>query len=171
MLKAINLKFAKIKYSGDSIGRDIRIEIETLGKPIGKQDQYIAAYGGLQFIQFNPDGSVYVDPVICEQETKLRLQEGLLMLYTGMTRSADDILREQSHNTENDGDKRASLQRIACLAHQLREALVLNDLEGFGEVLHAGWLEKKKLASGISNPAIDSYSDSGNRARNKARSK
>ena len=147
------------------------IEIERCGKPIGKQDQYIAAYGGLQFIQFNPDGSVYVDPVICEQETKLRLQEGLLMLYTGMTRSADDILREQSHNTENDGDKRASLQRIACLAHQLREALVLNDLEGFGEVLHAGWLEKKKLASGISNPAIDSYSDSGNRARNKARSK
>jgi len=147
------------------------IEIERCGKPIGKQDQYIAAYGGLQFIQFNPDGSVYVDPVICEQETKLRLQEGLLMLYTGMTRSADDILREQSHNTENDGDKRTSLQRIACLAHQLREALVLNDLEGFGEVLHAGWLEKKKLASGISNPAIDSYSDSGNRARNKARSK
>ena len=134
-----------------------QIEIERCAKPIGKQDQYIAAYGGLQFIQFNPDESVYVDPVICEQETKLRLQESLLMLYTGLTRSADDILREQSRNTKNDEDKRAALKRMSCLAHQLREALVCNDLDGFGEVLHAGWLEKKKLASGISNPVIDSW--------------
>jgi D-glycero-alpha-D-manno-heptose-7-phosphate kinase len=140
-----------------------QIEIERCAKPIGKQDQYIAAYGGLQFIQFNPDESVYVDPVICEQETKLRLQESLLMLYTGMTRSADDILREQSHNTESDAEKRASLKRMSCLAYQLREALLINDLDGFGEVLHAGWLEKKKLASGISNPAIDRWYETARR--------
>jgi D-glycero-alpha-D-manno-heptose-7-phosphate kinase len=139
------------------------IEIERCAKPIGKQDQYIAAYGGLQFIQFNPDGSVYVDPVICEPQTKLRLQDSLLLLYTGLTRSADDILREQSANTEHDGSKRASLQRLACLAGQLRQALIANDLDGFGETLHAGWLEKKQLASGISNPAIDRWYETARR--------
>lgn len=133
------------------------IEIERCGKPIGRQDQYIAAYGGLQFIQFNPDDSVYVDPVVCAPETRKRLQEGLLMLYTGLVRSADKILSEQSHNTETDEEKRASLRRLVSLAGQMREALQHNDLNGFGELLHAGWMEKRKLASGISNPHIDDW--------------
>jgi D-glycero-alpha-D-manno-heptose-7-phosphate kinase len=133
------------------------IEIERCGKPIGKQDQYIAAYGGLQFIRFNPDESVYVDPVICAPETKLRLQQSLLMLYTGLTRSADKILQEQSRNTEFDGEKRNSLRQMTQLAEELRDAIVENDLDGFGEILHAGWMEKKKLASGISNPQIDKW--------------
>lgn len=133
------------------------IEIERCGKPIGKQDQYIAAYGGLQFIQFNPDDSVFVDPIVCEPGTRERLQEGLLMLYTGMVRNADEILNEQSRNTQTDDEKRASLRRMVNLAGQLREALLCNDLNGFGEVLHAGWMEKRKLASGITKPAIDEW--------------
>jgi len=133
------------------------IEIERCKKPIGKQDQYIAAYGGLQYIRFNPDESVYVDPVICAPETKLRLQQSLLLLYTGLTRSADKILQEQSLNTENDTEKRKSLQRMTQLAADLRDAIVLNDLDGFGETLHQGWMEKKKLASGISNQQIDKW--------------
>ena len=133
------------------------IEIERCGKPIGKQDQYIAAYGGLQFIQFNPDDSVFVDPIVCEPGTRERLQEGLLMLYTGLVRNADDILREQSHNTQTDEEKRASLRRMVNLAGQLREALLRNDLNGFGEVLHAGWMEKRKLASGVTKPIIDEW--------------
>lgn len=133
------------------------IEIERCGKPIGKQDQYIAAFGGLQFIRFNPDESVFVDPVICAPETKMRLQHRLLMLYTGLTRSADKILEEQSLNTENNTEKRNSLRRMTQLAQQLRDALVENDLDGFGEILHQGWMEKKKLASGISNPQIDQW--------------
>jgi D-glycero-alpha-D-manno-heptose-7-phosphate kinase len=133
------------------------IEIERCSKPIGKQDQYIAAYGGLQFIRFNPDSSVFVDPVICIPETRQRLQEGLLMLYTGLVRRADDILREQSHNTQNDNDRRTSLHRMVGLAEQMREALQQNDLGGFGEVLHTGWVEKRKLASGISNSRIDEW--------------
>jgi len=133
------------------------IEIERCGKPIGKQDQYIAAYGGLQFIRFNPDESVYVDPVICAPETKVRLQQSLLMLYTGLTRSADKILQEQSLNTENDKEKRNSLRRMTHMAGELRDTLVENDLDGFGEILHAGWMEKRKLASGISNPQIDQW--------------
>ena len=133
------------------------IEIEHCGKPIGKQDQYIAAYGGLQFIQFNSDDSVFVDPIVCEPGTRERLQEGLLMLYTGMVRNADEILEEQSHNTQTDDEKRASLRRMVHLAGQLREALLCNDLNGFGEVLHAGWMEKRKLATGITKPCIDKW--------------
>ena len=133
------------------------IEIERCQKPIGKQDQYIAAYGGLQYIRFNPDESVFVDPVICIPETKIRLQQSLLMLYTGLTRSADDILHEQSANTQNDVEKRNILRHMTRMAEELRDALVLNDLDGFGEVLHQGWMEKKKLASGISNHQIDKW--------------
>lgn len=133
------------------------IEIERCQKPIGKQDQYIAAYGGLQYIRFNPDESVFVDPVICAPETKLRLQQSLLLLYTGMTRSADKILKEQSLNTENDDKNRSSLRIMAGLAGELRDALVENDLDGFGEILHQGWMEKRKLASGISNNKIDEW--------------
>ncbi len=133
------------------------IEIERCGKPIGKQDQYIAAYGGLQYIQFNSDESVFVDPVICYLDTKIELQRRLLLLYTGLTRSANGILDEQSKNTESDEEKRSSLRRMTLLAQELRQALQLNDLNGFGEVLHQGWMEKKKLASGISNPKIDTW--------------
>ena len=133
------------------------IEIERCGKPIGKQDQYIAAYGGLQFIRFNVDESVFVDPVVCIPETRKRLQEGLLMLYTGLVRKADEILSEQSCNTQTDEEKRATLRRMVGLAEQTREALLRNDLGGFGEVLHAGWMDKRKLASGISRPCIDEW--------------
>ena len=133
------------------------IEIERCKKPIGKQDQYIAAFGGLQYIRFNPDESVFVDPVICSPETKNKLQQSLLMLYTGITRSADTILQEQSQNTVHQDDKRASLRKMTHLAGELRDALVENDLDGFGEILHEGWMEKKKLAGGISNPKIDAW--------------
>ena len=76
-----------------------------------------------------------------------------------MTRSADKILKEQSLNTENDHKKRESLRIMAGLAGELRDALVINDLDGFGEILHQGWMEKRKLASGISNNKIDKWYD------------
>jgi len=139
------------------------IEIERCEKPIGKQDQYIAAYGGLQFIQFNPDESVYVNPVICCPETKVRLQQSLLMLYTGLTRLADNILREQRLNTLNDLTRRGILHRMTQLAREQRDAIVCNDLNSFGEVLHQSWIEKKKMASGISNPEIDTWYETARR--------
>jgi D-glycero-alpha-D-manno-heptose-7-phosphate kinase len=134
-----------------------QIEIERCGKPIGKQDQYIAAYGGLQFIRFNPDESVFVDPVVCKPRTREQLQRGLLMLYTGLVRSSDEILGEQSHNTQADEGKRASLRRMVGYAERMREALLRGDLGGFGEVLHANWMEKRWLASGVSKPCIDEW--------------
>jgi D-glycero-alpha-D-manno-heptose-7-phosphate kinase len=131
------------------------IEIERCNKPIGKQDQYIAAYGGMQYIRFNPDGSVFVDPVICSPNTIQNLERSLLLLYTGLTRSADDILMEQSREVQSDDTKRQGTRRMVELAGQLYEALGRNDLNAFGEILHAGWMQKRKLASSISNRVID----------------
>lgn len=134
-----------------------QIEIERCGKPIGKQDQYIAAYGGLQYIQFNPDESVFVEPIICHPETKKQLEGRLLMLYTGMTRSADLILEQQRGNIERDQRSRQALRAMTQLAQELRASLCRNDLDAFGEILHQGWLMKRSLASKISNSRIDEW--------------
>lgn len=132
------------------------IEIGHCGKPIGKQDQYIAAYGGLQYIQFNPDGSVFVDPVVCSSATRHSLESDTLLLYTGITRSADSILAEQKQNLVNGGSKRP-LRRLVQLAVELRRALSGNDLDAFGEILHESWMVKKTMANGVSNDRIDDW--------------
>ncbi len=150
-------------FSGRSAGAErlaqeaCHIEIERCGRPIGKQDQYIAAYGGLQHIRFNPSGDVFVDPIICARETPRRLQERLLLLYTGLTRSSEGVLREQKANIEQDARTRQTLRSMTRLAEDLRKALVCNDLDSFGEVLHQGWLEKRRLASGVTNGQIDQW--------------
>lgn len=133
------------------------IEIERCGKPIGKQDQYITAYGGLNFITFAAGGAVEIEPIPCAPATRLALQARLLLLYTGRTRSADAILAEQSDNLRTDSAARAALARMVGLARQMREALNRNDLGGFGEVLHANWEEKRRLARGIASPDIDAW--------------
>lgn len=159
----VGLLHALHAYSGKSASSDklakeaCDIELGKCSKPIGKQDQYIAAFGGLQYIQFNPDETVFVDPIICRQETKQRLEDGLLMLYTSLTRSADDILREQSANTMTPGMQRRTLRCMKQQAQDLRRALQDNNLEAFGELLHEGWELKKTLASGISRPEIDEW--------------
>jgi D-glycero-alpha-D-manno-heptose-7-phosphate kinase len=159
----VGLLKALYAYTGQHVGAErlareaCQIEIDICRRSSGKQDQYIAAYGGLQHIQFNPDESVFIDPVICSAETKRELQRGLLLLYTGLTRSAVDILAEQARNTEQDASRRQALRTMVKLAHELCEALTANDLASFGETLHQGWLEKKKMASSISNPKIDEW--------------
>lgn len=161
----VGLLNALYAYSGQHVGAErlareaCEIEIRRCGKPIGKQDQYSAAYGGLQYIQFNPDGCVYVDPIICGAKTKSRLQERLLMLYTGSTRSADGILQEQKTKIENEQDSCRTLKQMAQLAKDLRSALNQNpdNLDFFGEILHQNWVLKRNLASGISNPCINEW--------------
>ncbi len=146
------------RASAERLAREAcEIEIERCGKPIGKQDQYIAAYGGFQFIQFCPDDTVCVDPIICKPETKKSLEQSLLLLFTGMTRAADGILHEQQSNTERNRDNRAILREMTRLANELKEALCENDLDSFGNILHEGWLLKQKLASGISSARINSW--------------
>ncbi len=134
-----------------------QVEIERCDRVMGKQDQYAAAYGGLQYIQFNPDESVYVDPIICLPKTRRRLNRRLLMLYTGLTRSAPDILSVQSNNVLNDQVKREALRSMVRLAQDLRTAIQQNDLDTFGEILNEGWERKRSLADSISNPQIDDW--------------
>lgn len=166
----VGLLNALYAYKGHLAGAErlareaCQIEIEWCNKPIGKQDQYIAAYGGLQYIRFNPDGTVFTDPVICSPATRQQLQERLLLLYTGLTRQADDILAKQSQETRANTEKQLSLQSMVVLADQLCETLHRNDLDSFGEILHAGWLEKRKLVDGISNQTIDAWYERGRSA-------
>jgi len=131
------------------------VEIERLGEPIGKQDQYIAAYGGLQFIQFQPDGTVFVDPVVCTPQTRTELNRRLMLFFTGKTRNARDILSKQKANTEG---KRDVLRRMCGIARQLRDVLTVgSDLNAFGRGLHAAWELKKCLESSIHDSQIDDY--------------
>ena len=131
------------------------MEIARCEKVIGKQDQYIAAYGGLKYIQFNSDESVFVDPIICLPQTRQAFSDHLLMLYTGIGRSATQILIEQSENVTNNSKVRTLVHQIVVLAEKARDRLVANDLNGFGEILNEGWTTKRQLASQISNPFID----------------
>jgi D-glycero-alpha-D-manno-heptose-7-phosphate kinase len=143
--------------SAERLAREAcEVEIERCGKPIGRQDQYIAAYGGLQYIQFNPDGSVFVDPVVCAPATRRTLESGLLLLYTGITRSADSILAEQAGNMAT-GPCRTRLRRLVQLAGDLRRALMANDVRAFGEILHESWVVKKTMAHGVSNERFDDW--------------
>ncbi len=128
------------------------IEIERLGKPIGKQDQYIAAYGGLRSFRFRRDEAVDVARVPLGAVPLRELDARLHLFFTGRTRKADVILSEQKART---GDRTAELDGIKELAHALGPALERGDFDRLGELLHSSWELKRKLASGISNPALD----------------
>ena len=130
------------------------VEIEKLGNQIGKQDQYGAALGGLNFIKFNQDGSVSHEPIMMDGKVYKQLQKNLLMFYTGTTRSANTILAEQTKNITVD-DKAKNLLKMCDLAKDMKVALEGNDISSFGRILDEGWQLKKELASGIANPAID----------------
>jgi D-glycero-alpha-D-manno-heptose-7-phosphate kinase len=134
-----------------------QIEIDKCRKPIGKQDQYLAAYGGFNYLQFDPDGKVRVEPIICRKETRDRIQNNLLLLYTGVTRSADKILKVQKRETAKDGKKKKILRQMVGLARDLKTALEENRPDTFGEILDANWELKKKMAQGISNERINDW--------------
>lgn len=137
------------------------IEIETLGKPIGKQDQYIAAYGGLAFIRFKTDGSVAVEPLNLPGDLRRALNERLLLFYTGITRQASTILEEQVANI---GDRLAALRGLKALAIEARRHLEQGRLDALGTTMDEGWALKRQLASRISNSAIDEMYEAARRA-------
>lgn len=143
--------------SAEQLAREAcEIEIELLGEPIGKQDQYAAAYGGFNCIRFNSDESVTVSPIICKQDTRRALQGNLLLFYTGITRSASGILAEQNINIAK-VDKTATMKKMVGLANDLCEELRRNNVSVFGEILHENWLLKKQMASGVSTARIDGW--------------
>lgn len=131
-----------------------QVEIEKLGSPIGKQDQYVAAFGGLNFIRFHSDGRVSVSPIVISGEVSGRLQKNLVMFYTGDVRSANSILAEQKKNISSE-EKVKNLRKMCSLAEDMKHALEHDDLSSFGCLLNEGWKLKRTLASGISNSAID----------------
>jgi D-glycero-alpha-D-manno-heptose-7-phosphate kinase len=156
---AVGLLHALHTYRGDSVSPEqlaceaCHLEIEVLHEPIGKQDQYIAAYGGLRQIRFQPDGSVLVDPVTCPGETREALFQNLIMFYTGISRKARTILKTQKTETAS---KRQTLRRMRDLALDMREILLNGrDLQECGGLLDQEWQLKRSLVNGISTPAID----------------
>jgi D-glycero-alpha-D-manno-heptose-7-phosphate kinase len=144
--------------SAEQLAREAcRIEIERCGEPIGRQDQYAAAYGGLKFIQFHPDDTVTVNPIVCRKGTLDRLQENLLVFYTGISRQASPILRTQQATVAAETSKQEMLQKMVQLAHTLRGELQKNNLDAFGEIIHANWELKRRLAPDITTARIDRW--------------
>lgn len=131
------------------------IEIDMIGEPIGKQDQYAAAYGGLNYIRFLADEHVEVKPIECSVGTRETLNSRLMLFYVGQERPANSILAEQARNMA-DSEKFSRVARIAELAGELYRALQNNEVDSFGEILHQGWLIKSGVAAGITNAVIDS---------------
>ena len=162
LLHALHTFKGEYVSAGQLAREACEIEIHKLGDPIGKQDQYIAAYGGICHIRFNPDESVFVDPVISPFETKRALQENLLMFYTGTTRRAGDILEVQQATTGQKMDVLTSMKNLcADVLEVLREGKSLNR---FGEILHDGWQLKRSLVQAISNDSINDYYESARKA-------
>jgi D-glycero-alpha-D-manno-heptose-7-phosphate kinase len=137
------------------------IEIDILGKPIGVQDQYIAAYGGLRFMEFTLAGQVLCERIDLGSDLLRRLNESLLLFFTGVTRQADSILGEQKRNIN---DRMAILREMKQMAYTARDELRAGNLEAMGRLLHEGWQLKKQLASQISNGAIDEMYQTARRA-------
>ncbi|MFC1511178.1 GHMP kinase [Candidatus Margulisiibacteriota bacterium] len=149
-------------YKGQHVSAEVlaqqacKIEIDIVGEPIGKQDQYITTYGGLQLIRFNPDGSVFVDPIICDSKFKRALQGNLMLFYTGITRRANSILTEQKKNSS--GKKVEELKALKELALKAKKVIEVDkSLDEFGRLLDKNWEIKKSLAEGISKPRIDEF--------------
>ncbi len=130
------------------------IEINRLGGPIGKQDQYAAAFGGLNFIRFMPDGRTLVEPICMKQGILDMLDNRLLLFYTGRLHDANKILTEQKSNMK-ESEKMEGLKRMCGLARELKESLKQGNLDSFGMMLHENWLIKRTLAKGISVKEID----------------
>ncbi|MCW3061091.1 MAG: putative kinase [Capsulimonas sp.] len=134
-----------------------QIEIEILGKPIGKQDQYIAAFGNLRRIDFHKDEKVDTRVIALTEEQRLRFGESMMLFYTGITRKADEILSEQKANIV---DRDNVLGQLKAQVDEIEACLLENNVYKVGRLLHAGWDLKKQMAGKISNRGIDELYES-----------
>jgi len=140
----------------DLAQKAFHIATQVLGKPVGKQDEFATAYGGLNFMTFDPDGSTHVEPLKLEPEVTSALQRKLMLFFTGAAHHSWSILKEQEVSTRKPGGTTVeSLHHIRELAKTMRCTLKNGDLAKFGSLLHEGWESKKKISNRISNPAID----------------
>lgn len=154
LLNAVRAYLGKAT-SGERLGElACDIEINKVGSPIGKQDQYAAACGGLNFITFYGDETVNVEKIIMKPDKKKELEDNLMMVYVGGEHSANAILKNQQAAI-SEQKKFETQKSMVRLAYDLRDSLENNNIDDFGRILHEGWLMKKSLTSGISNGIID----------------
>lgn len=162
LIHALKAFLGQTQTAEDLAREACRIEIDVLKEPIGKQDQYAAAKGGLQFIRFLPSGEVIADPVICSDKTLRDLEQSMLLFFTGFSRNASDILKEQKSNTKS---KSEVLREMKAGAVRFKKLLESNgSLEEAGRILHEGWLLKRGMASGITSGSIDQWYERGRAA-------
>lgn len=131
------------------------LEIERLREPIGKQDQYAAAWGGINLIEFERHGGVTVQPLLLPHEVQAQLEDNLMLFYTGNQRDARQVLSSQVVALESDDKVVARMKKMVDLAYEMRDILLAGDLDEFGRALHRGWEMKRGLSAQISNSAID----------------
>ena len=158
-LKAIKA-YKKMSYSTYALASEAcEVEIEKAGSPIGKQDQFASAFGGLNFIIFHKDGKVSVEPLMIPGDGEQRLQNNLMMFYTGLTHDANTILAEQSKNVASKEDKIKGQLKLCEMARDLKDHFEEGDVDYLGKILRDSWEIKKTLSSGIANPVIDTIYD------------
>jgi D-glycero-alpha-D-manno-heptose-7-phosphate kinase len=162
LIKAVYAHQRKLILPQDLAELACHVEIDRLQEPIGKQDQYIAAYGGLTCFTFHKDNRVTAKPLKISQETLHDLEDHLLLFFTGFSRSAGGILKDQKVRTQkNDNEMLKNLHYVKELGLRSREALESGNGEGFGKIMHEHWEHKKKRSGGMSNPKIDEWYELG----------
>jgi D-glycero-alpha-D-manno-heptose-7-phosphate kinase len=162
LLKALYAHRRRLLVPGELAQLACEIEIQRLHEPIGKQDQYIAAYGGITCFQFHSDDTVEATPLQFNMNTLFDLEDNLLLFFTGFSRSAGVILKDQDARTQNsDPEMIQNLHYIKELGVCSRKALENGRTAEFGEIMHEHWQHKKRRSSGMSNPQIDEWYELG----------
>lgn len=160
LLKALHTHKKNLIHPEELAEQACHIEIDLLKEPIGKQDQYIAAYGGVTCFEFCKDGKVKAAPLKISEETLFNLEDNLLLFFTGYSRSASKILAEQdSKSREKDQAMIDNLHRVKEIGHQSVSCLESGDLRGFADLMDQHWQNKKKRSGGTSNPQINEWYD------------
>jgi D-glycero-alpha-D-manno-heptose-7-phosphate kinase len=158
LLQALHAHRQQFIHPRDLAELACHIEIERLGEPIGKQDQYIAAFGGLTCFTFHKDNTVTAEPLRISRNTSFDLEDNILLFFTGYSRNAGTILKEQNTLTKNsDEEMLKNLHFTKQLGYRSREALEAGDVIKFGELMHEHWEHKKRRAGGMSNSRIDEW--------------
>jgi D-glycero-alpha-D-manno-heptose-7-phosphate kinase len=158
LLKGLNSYENNILSQTELAEQACLIEIDKLGEPIGKQDQYIAAYGGITCFEFCKNGEVKVSPLKISKETLYDLEDNLLLFFTGYSRAASSILKEQNDKSKNDNeDMIANLHFVKDLGLKSKIALENGDLHEFGQLMNTHWEHKKQRSGAMSNPKIDEW--------------
>jgi len=140
------------------------VEINQLGNPIGKQDQFASAFGGLRYYEFRPDGFVKTEPIVMRSSSFRKLEDSIMMFYTGALHDANQILKEQSKALASQNEKINATIKLCEMTRELKKSFEENDIDVLGPTLARSWEIKKSLASGISNPLIDGCYERGMKA-------